>query len=449
MTGSRGRSEGAAPLVPKAIGDDARRSRYGAVDAAGSSAAAHAVTRAGSACGSGCDSAPSELWSVASLWRKGYTRAEDLEAMEEGHPVREYYEAQNALLESFVDAARGNPELSREDRVLLDTEFGMTMAERERSMSTELEDAGGMTGEQRHTANAIWYSNAANVVLVAAQFYALVVTGSCSMLAVFLDAALDVSSGLVILASWHMKKQVTDTHKYPVGRSRVEPIGIILMACLMTAGTLTSIKESLEQGFEVVMSGKAASAFFGMTADVAFILSLALVTKGTLYWYCRESPDRSVEALAMDHKNDVLASSFAVLAMLVTQWFPNAALLDPVGGVFISILIIRNWGQLTLEHVDNLLSRTASKEIISQLVFIGLNHSSHILCLDTARAYHIGTGTFAEVHIVLDGQIPLQIAHDVAESLNHRFEKVPGVERCFTHCDTETLHCPTTEHKVI
>lgn len=449
MTGSRGPSQGTVPLVPKRDDEDLRKSRYGAVDSTTSISVTHFTPCNNNVSSNRCESGSSELTSIASLWRKGYSDVKELEAMEEGHPVREYYEAQNSLLESFAAAARGNPSLSHEDRQFLDTEFGMTMSERESAMFAELEDAGGVSVEQRHSSNAILYSNTANLVLVAAQFYALVITGSCSMLAVFLDAALDVSSGLVILASWHVKKQVTDTHKYPVGRSRVEPLGIILMACLMTAGTLTSVKEGLEQGYEVLMSGKAASGFFGMTADVAIILSLALVTKGTLYWYCRDSPNRSVEALAMDHKNDVLASSFAIAAMLVTQWFPSAALLDPVGGVFISILIIRNWAQLTLEHVDNLLSRAAGKEIIAQLIFIGLNHSSRIICLDTARAYHIGNGAFAEVHIVLDGQVPLQIAHDVAESLNHRFESVPGVERCFTHCDTETLHCPMTEHKLI
>lgn len=444
-------SVGASPLVPRENANSARSSRYGATDVSTSISIANSTASPSddSVCSSSCGTGSFEHWSIASLWRKGYTGASELDAMEEGHPVREYYEAQNNLLKSFAEAARGNPDLSREDKQFLDSELITATTERERGMSRDLEDAAGVTREQRRSSNAILLSNVANIVLVGAQLYSLVITGSCSMLAVFLDAALDVTSGLVILASWHVKLQVADTHKYPVGRSRVEPLGIILMACLMTAGTLTSIKESVAQIFEVLASGKAASGFSGVTADVAVILGLALVTKGTLFYYCRDSPNRSVEALAMDHKNDVLASSFAIVAMLITQYFPNAALLDPVGGVLISILIIRNWGELTLEHIDNLLSRTASKEILSQLIFIGLNHSSHILCLDTVRAYHIGSGAFAEVHIVLDGQVPLQIAHDVAESLNHRFESVPGVERCFTHCDTETLHSPMTEHKPI
>lgn len=71
-----------------------------------------------------------------------------------------------------------------------------------------------------------------------------------------------------------------------------------------------------------------------------------------------------------------------------------------------------------------------------------------LLFSSLARAYQIGSGAFAEVHIVLDETLPLLIAHDVAESLNHRLEKVPGIDRSFTHCDTETLHSPTAEHKI-
>lgn len=374
---------GNTPLLPKSDVEVERRSHYGAAVTTASFSVAPSGTGSDVLPGNTFNCSSERLWSISALWQRGYTSDDELNVMQEGHPLREYYESQNSLLESFADAARGNPHLSPADRHFLDTEFGMTMAEREHALLLESEDAGGVTAEERHSSRAIFVSNAANIVLLAAQLYAFIVSGSCSMLAVLLDATLDVTSGLVILATWYMKTQVTDTHKYPVGRSRLEPLGIILMACLMTAGTLTSVKEGSRQIFEVVTSGTAASGFNGMTVSVAIILSAALVTKGSLYLYCRDSSDQSVAALAMDHKNDVIASSFAIFAILITQHFPGAALMDPVGGILISFLIIRNWGELTLEHVDNLLSRTAPGSLISQLIFITLNHSPYILCVDT------------------------------------------------------------------
>lgn len=433
----------AVALLSKTDGTDSI-GQYGAVGSPTPPRTASIATSSASAAGA------ARLRSIAALWRQGYTVRAQLETRAEGDPVRGYYEAQNALLERFVDIARSNPELTPEDKEFLDAEHGLSMAEDEDAFTREFRGHGdAVTAEQGHSKRAIYLSNAANIALLFAQFYALVVSGSCAMLAVFLDAALDVTSGLVILATWNVKKQRADRNRYPVGRSRLEPLGIILMACLMTAGTLTSIKASLERTFEVLVSGERASGFVGLTFRVAVILGLALLTKGSLYLYCRHSRNPSVMALSTDHGNDVLASSFAVFAMVVTQHVHGAALLDPVGGILISFLIIRNWGELVLEHVENLLGTASSVEIISQIVFIGLNHSSHIMCLDTVRAYQLGNGAYAEVDIVLDSDMPLQQAHDIAEGLQQRVEEVPGVERCFTHCDTETDHSPTTEHREI
>ena len=55
--------------------------------------------------------------------------------------------------------------------------------------------------------------------------------------------------------------------------------------------------------------------------------------------------------------------------------------------------------------------------------------------MDTVRAYHMGERLFVEVHIVLDPETQLFIAHDVGESLEAKIEQIEEVERCFVHLD--------------
>lgn len=71
-----------------------------------------------------------------------------------------------------------------------------------------------------------------------------------------------------------------------------------------------------------------------------------------------------------------------------------------------------------------------------------MTHSSHIERIDTVRAYHSGPRLVAEVDIVINRDERLEIAHDVAEDLQVKLEKLPSIERAFVHIDYETNHKP-------
>ena len=65
--------------------------------------------------------------------------------------------------------------------------------------------------------------------------------------------------------------------------------------------------------------------------------------------------------------------------------------------------------------------------------------------IDTCRVYHSGPNYFVEVDIVMDGDMPLWRAHDIAQDLQDQVEKLPDVDRCFVHIDHETDHKPVSE----
>jgi cation diffusion facilitator family transporter len=284
------------------------------------------------------------------------------------------------------------------------------------------------------------------VLLLVAQMYAFLSTRSMSMLAVFLDALLDVVSGGVILFTYMMKRARKDRHRYPVGRSRLEPLGVLLLACLMTAATLSSIKESIE----TLLAGEKQSPFTGLTCQpsVLVVITIALVTKSSLYLYCKDPrADIGVLALAEDHRNDVLSNSSAVVTVLLAQYW--VWWIDPVGGIFISCLIIRNWVSHSLEHCDNLLGKSAPRELTNVITFMACNHSPQLRMVDTVRAYHAGSNVIVEVDIIFDPDISLWKAHDIGEALQLRIEHLDGVERCFVHCEYEAEHSPSDEHREV
>lgn len=54
-----------------------------------------------------------------------------------------------------------------------------------------------------------------------------------------------------------------------------------------------------------------------------------------------------------------------------------------------------------------------------------------------------------EVDIIMDEETPLRVSHDVAESLQRKFEGLAHVERGFVHVDYEDTHLPHKEHKPV
>lgn len=60
------------------------------------------------------------------------------------------------------------------------------------------------------------------------------------------------------------------------------------------------------------------------------------------------------------------------------------------------------------------------------------------------RAYHSGPRYIVEIDVVMDRNERLEVAHDVAEDLQMKIEKLPEVERAFVHIDYETSHKPVS-----
>lgn len=73
-----------------------------------------------------------------------------------------------------------------------------------------------------------------------------------------------------------------------------------------------------------------------------------------------------------------------------------------------------------------------------------MTHSPVIQQIDTVRAYYCGPRLIVEVDVVIDKSESVEVAHDTAEGLQIKLEKLPSVERAYVHIDYETTHSPVS-----
>jgi len=103
----------------------------------------------------------------------------------------------------------------------------------------------------------------------------------------------------------------------------------------------------------------------------------------------------TVHVFYIDHRNDIILNIFGLVMSIVGErfiWY-----LDPVGAILIALLILFSWASNAYEHVWLLVGKSAPKEFISKLIYMGVTHDERILKVDTCRAYHAGHNYFVEV----------------------------------------------------
>ena len=291
---------------------------------------------------------------------------------------------------------------------------------------------------QLSTGTAARLTLSINILLFFLKLAATIQSGSLSVLSSLIDSALDLFSGVVIGISSYLIKRYDRFH-YPIGRNRLEPVAIIITAAVMGTATLQIITSAIDD----IVTG-AIDPNINIFSGV--IIGLTIILKGGLYILCRQVNNPSVQALAVDHRNDV-ASNIATLLFGLIGTYVHP-IVDPVGAILLSFYIIFNWIVVGYEQLKNLVGHTADRRFLSKLTWIAANHDRRIESVDTIRAYTFGVNYLAEVDIQLPPDMALKEAHDIGESLQQKLESLDEVERAFVHLDFETLHSPSMEHKL-
>ncbi|KAB1216874.1 Metal tolerance protein 10 [Morella rubra] len=288
---------------------------------------------------------------------------------------------------------------------------------------------------------AIHASNVANMVIFIAKVFASSQSRSLAVIASTLDSFLDLLSGFILwFTSNAMKKP--NKYSYPIGKNRMQPVGIVVFSSVMAT---LGLQIMFEAARELIAKTKPETDPMKERWMIGIMVSVT-VAKFMLMVYCRRFKNEIVRAYAQDHLFDVITNSIglatAVLAIRFYWW------LDPTGAIIIAIYTVGNWAKTVLENVRSLIGRTAPPEYLAKLTYLIWNHHKEIKHIDTVRAYTFGCDYFVEVDIVLPEDMSLGQAHNIGETLQEKLEQLPEVERAFVHVDFETTHKPEHREKM-
>ncbi|TPX17475.1 uncharacterized protein E0L32_003118 [Thyridium curvatum] len=290
---------------------------------------------------------------------------------------------------------------------------------------------------------AIWVNFAANVILLAGKIAVIIRVPSVSVLASLVDAALDFLSTVIIgITTWLISRQ--DSYRYPIGRRRLEPLGVLIFSIVMITSfvqvALEAIQRLASPDHQIIELGFAA---------IAIMLS-TIVIKGLCWVWCRLVKNSSVQALyvllhvfrASDAATDVIFNAGSI-AFPIVGFYARIWWLDALGGLLLSMVVIFNWAQTSAQHIKNLSGFSATADQRNILLYLTMRFAKTIKQIQGLQAYHAGDKLNVEVDIVLDASTSLKDSHDLSESLQYVLESVPIVDRAFVHVDYATYNLPT------
>eukprot|EP00474_Spongospora_subterranea_P005792 CRZ06250.1 hypothetical protein [Spongospora subterranea] len=277
-------------------------------------------------------------------------------------------------------------------------------------------------------------------------------TGSLSIAASTADTALDLLTSTMLFISARRRGQ-SDPYNYPYGKTRMEPIGILLFAVIMGMASLAIVGESIHRLITGIESkGPHLIVTPGLIFLIVFLVNV--VCKLIVIFYCRlvarHAPFGGSTCLtvAKEQNYDLVTYTGAFLAACLASFSAKLWFMDPVIAIALSFYVALNWISDAREHIQQLVGKSAGRAFISQVTYLALRHDARILFIDDVKAVHFGEKIMVEVHIGLPGDMLLQDSHDIGESLQIKLEGLSSVEIAHVHTDYVYCH-PFKEHRIM
>lgn len=274
------------------------------------------------------------------------------------------------------------------------------------------------------------------ILLLIGKIVVTLLTNSMSVIASLVDSILDFMSTFIIYIVNRLaaKNNWKIQHAYPIGRSRLEALGVLIFSILIIISFFQVGQESFKRLFFPSANQKIPVT---IGFDAIGIMTITIVAKLGCWVWCASSKSSSVQALAQDAMTDVIFNTVSLLMPTLGHFF-DIWWFDPLGAFLLSIYIIVNWGITAFEHINNLTGAAADPLDYKVILYLAYRFAEPIKQITALKVYHVGDNLNVEIDLVFANDkfnLSFKDCHDIAEALQYSIESLPMVERAFVHID--------------
>lgn len=267
-----------------------------------------------------------------------------------------------------------------------------------------------------------------NVFLFAFKLFAGITGHSSAMVSDAVHSLADVFASFVAMIGVRLSRKAPDV-EHPYGHERFECLASLILGTIL-AGT----------GFGIALSGvrNLLAGSDALAAPAAIALAAAIVsvlTKETMFRYtryhARKLNSSAFMADAWHHRSDALASVGSLIG--VGGSMLGYRFLDPAACVIICLCILKAAYDILKDAVSQLMDTSCGSEYEQQLSrFIAAQPG--VERLDVLHTRKFGGKIYIDAEIAVNGTLPLEKAHEVAEQVHDAVESAfPDTKHIMIH----------------
>ena len=271
------------------------------------------------------------------------------------------------------------------------------------------------------------WGGAVNVVLLVFKFVAGIMGHSAAMVADAVHSLSDFVTDIVVLVFVHISGKPKDkSHDYGHGKYETFAMTIIGFVLLIVAIGI------VYEGFVKIAAWAGGEELKAPGVLALWAALVSIVMKEGIFRYtirkAKELDSQALEANAWHHRSDALSSIGTALGIggaifLGQRW----AVLDPAASVIVGLFIVKVSVELLRSGFGDLMEQSLPDDVEREILQLAGSvegvEEPHDLC--TRR---IGNHYAIELHILMDGNIPLCQAHDKASQVEELLRRHYGDE---------------------
>jgi ferrous-iron efflux pump FieF len=270
--------------------------------------------------------------------------------------------------------------------------------------------------------SATYASVSVAVLLILIKIFAYVLTGSVALLSSLIDSILDsFASILNLIAVRHALTPADREHRF--GHGKAEALAGLGQAAFIAGSSIFLIFEALNR----IINPRPID--HGMVGIVVILISLCLTIALVIYqrYVIRHTGSLAIQADSIHYFSDITMNASVIVALVLSTYF-NWPTADPLFALGIAGYIIYSVWSIIMNAFNQLMDRELPEPDREKIISIAMRHPE-VKNLHELRTRSSGKDVFIQMHLEMDGDIPLVMAHSIADEVERElFAEFPNAD---------------------
>nr|WP_209870630.1 cation diffusion facilitator family transporter [Azospirillum soli] len=258
--------------------------------------------------------------------------------------------------------------------------------------------------------HATYASVAVATALIAAKLIAYLTTDSVSILSSLIDSSTDLMASVVTLLGVRTALRPPDrAHRF--GHGKAEALAALAQAAFIGGSALFLTIEAVRRLVRPEPIGEGAIGIGVMLLSIVLTAGLIAFQRHVV----TATGSVAVGADRLHYSGDLLMNTAVITAILLTGWTGIGAF-DPLFGLGIAAFLLHGARGVAKEALNVLMDRELPEEDRARIAALVKAHAD-ARGMHDLRTRSTGTGVFIELHLELDPQLTVAVAHDITDRI--------------------------------